>query len=176
MSRAAKTCGVAAIAVATACHPSATNQSATSTSRAGDPGALAPPPVDHLAPGELVEGTDQALGILLPEGVRVDESFGKVVYASGAVTVHPLVQYLRTKLQDGNLREGENSATFEHVTVRGTTERPLSIHIAEVRRKAIIEIRDTTEQAAPNLPDEPARWKNVGLTPNGRIADPTHLE
>lgn len=175
MSPVAKTCGVVIIAVATACHPSSTNQSATSTSSAGDLGALAPP-VDHLAPGELVEGTDQALGILLPEGVRVDESFGKVVYASGAVTVHPLVSYLRTKLQDGNVREGESSATFEHVTVRGTTERPLSIHIAEVRRKAIIEIRDVTEQPAPNLPDETARWKNVGLTPNGRIADPTHLE
>ena len=57
----------------------------------------------------------------------------------------------------------------EHVTVPGKSERPLMIHIAEVRREAVIEIRDATPRPAPNLPDEAARWKSVGLTPNGRL-------
>ena len=134
------------------------------------------PPVDHLAPGELLEGSERAFGITLPRGVRVDGAFVQVVLASGSLTVHPLVQYFRSRLQGGDLREGETSATFEHVTVPGESDRQLSVHIEEVRRKAVIDIRDTTPRAASKLPDEAARWKSVGLTPGGRIADPTHLE
>jgi len=37
-------------------------------------------------------------------------------------------------------------------------------------------IRDTTPPKGPPLPDENARWKQVGLTPSGRLVDPTHLD
>jgi hypothetical protein len=28
----------------------------------------------------------------------------------------------------------------------------------------------------PDLPNETERWKAVGLTPNGKVLDPTHLD
>ena len=178
MKRATRLSGGAAVAIAAlsaACHGSArsTDPGTTGASEATLPPT---PPVDHLAPGELLEGSDEAFGLTLPRGVRVDEAFTEVVYASGALAVHPVVSYLRSRLVGGDLREGETSATFEGVTVPGHSERLLRIHVAEVRRSAMIDIRDTTPGPRLNLPDEPARWKHVGLTPNGRIADPTHLD
>jgi hypothetical protein len=139
-------------------------------------GSVAPTPVDHLAPGELVEGNQSVFGIRLPRALQIDESFGDAVVASGPVSVHALVQYLRPRLQEGGLREGEAAATFEHVKVRGQPGLELAIHIVPVEGGTRVELRDETPRTAEPLPDEPARWKQVGLTPNGRLADPTHLD
>ena len=73
------------------------------------------PPADHLAPGELVEGTQHALGVLLPQVVHIRESFVDVVYASGPTSVAALVPYFRAHLRGGDLHASEFLATFEHV-------------------------------------------------------------
>ena len=39
-----------------------------------------------------------------------------------------------------------------------------------------IEVRDVTPTKAPELPDEAARWRAAGLTPEGRVLDPTKLQ
>jgi hypothetical protein len=133
-------------------------------------------PADHLAPGELLEGTEQAFGVTLPQGMRIDESFSKVTYASGPVGLHALVEYFRGHLRDGDLREGEWSATFDHVTAPGKPEPPLSIHMASSRDVVRVEIRDETVPVLPPLPDDAARYKRAGLTPSGSLLDPTHLD
>jgi hypothetical protein len=141
-------------------------------------GGLAPlqPPVDHLAPGELLEGPDHAYGIALPRGVKIDAAFATVVYASGVVAVDPLVHYLQARVQEGDLRQGPTSATFNNVLALGGKGPRLAIHVVSVRERTDVEISDETPPVLPNLPDEAARWKHVGLTPDGRLADPTHLE
>jgi hypothetical protein len=133
-------------------------------------------PGDHLATGELLEGTEHAYGLTLPRGVKVDETFGDVAYASGPVALHPLVDYFRARLHDGDLREGEGSATFTHVTAPGKPEPLLTIHVATSRDVVRIEIRDETPPVLAPLPDDPSRYKRAGLTPSGRILDPTHLD
>jgi hypothetical protein len=133
-------------------------------------------PVDHLAPDELLEGTDKAFDVTLPRGLRVDGVFADEVIASGALTVHPLTQYFRARLQNGDLREGAGSATFDHVTAPGKPERPLSVHIVKAGDGAHVDIRDVTPVVLPPLPDDAARLKRVGLTPSGRLLDPTHLD
>jgi hypothetical protein len=68
-------------------------------------------------------------------------------------------------------------ATFEHVTTPGLppyTE--LTIHLAVMVGQTSVEMSSTTHPLAPTLPDEAARWRQVGLTPNGKILDPTHLD
>lgn len=79
-------------------------------------------PVDHLAPGELVEGPREAFGIALPRDLQVTASFVDAVSAKGPVSVHSLVQYLGARLAGGSLREGTEAASFEHVTARGKPE------------------------------------------------------
>jgi len=159
-----------------ACHRSAA-QDRPSTASAAPSAAPAPStPVDHLAPGELVEGGQRAFGLTLPRDLRIEEAFADVVYASGRVPVHALVQYFHARLQEGGVREGERSATFDHVKVRGKPGLELAIHIMAEPGGTRVEIRDTTKPPAPDLPDQVSRWKQVGLTPDGRLADPTHLD
>jgi hypothetical protein len=133
-------------------------------------------PVDHLAPDELVEGPEQAFGIVLPRALELKAKFVKVVYAKGSPSVHALAKYFRARLEGGSMREGPAAATFEHARVRGKPGVELLVRVTSGIEGASVEIRDSTPPPVPALPDEPARWRQVGLTPQGRLADPTHLE
>jgi len=135
------------------------------------------PPVDHLGPNELIEGTDRAFGVPLPRGLAVEQRYPDFVYATGTMTVHALVLYFRPRLQGGSVRESETVATFEHVTVAGlppNTE--LSIHLTATLNETRVEMSSTTHPPAPQLPDLAARWRQAGLTPDGKVLDPTHLD
>jgi hypothetical protein len=133
-------------------------------------------PADHLAPGELLEGKDKAFDVILPRGLQVDGRFADEVMASGPVALHPLVAYFQAHVQSGGLSEGATSATFDRVMAPDKPERLLSVHMVKVGDGVHVDIRDVTPLKVPPLPDEPARWKQVGLTPNGRLLDPTHLD
>jgi hypothetical protein len=139
-------------------------------------GAAAHPPVDHLAPGELVEGTEQAFGLTLPRDLVITGNFVPVVYASGRLAVHPVVQYLRARLEGGDLHEGQASATFEHVAVRGKPGVELTVHVNASVAGVRVEMRNTTPVPAPPMANDAERLKHVGLTPTGRFLDPTHLD
>jgi hypothetical protein len=133
-------------------------------------------PVDHLAPDELLEGPVQVFGLFLPRAAVVKETFVDVAYASGPVSVHALARYFRRRLNGGTLRESQAAATFEHVSVPGRPGVELSVRIAAAPDGSSVEVRDSTPPPAPSLPDEASRWKQVGVTPQGRLADPTHLD
>ena len=134
------------------------------------------PPADHLAPDELVEGTRKALGVALPQDLQVTQSFVDVVSATGPVSVHALVQYLAARLEGGSLREGKEAATFEHVHARGVPEPELLVRIGSVLGGSRLEIHKVTYLSGSALPDEASRWRQVGLTPQGKLLDPTHLD
>jgi hypothetical protein len=170
---AAATIGLAILAAA--CDSTRTNvEPAPSASVV----AVKPPllPGDHLAPGELLEGTQEAYGIKLPQLVKIDEVFSKETATSGPVALHPMVDYLRARVTGGDLREGADSATFEHVTAPGKPQPELEIHLVRSRDVVRIFFRDATPPVLPPLPDDAARFKRAGLTPSGKILDPTHLD
>lgn len=146
--------------------PAATAQSATHTET----------PPDHLADGELLEGDGRAFGLALPRGLRMEGTFTDVVFAAGPLPVHALVQFFKQRLTGGDLREGPDAATFAHVQVAQKPGRQLTVHIARTPRETRLDIRDETRPPPQNLPNEAARWRAVGLTPDGHLADPTHLE
>jgi hypothetical protein len=171
--QAAYALGLAALAVS--CRKEPVSESAPAQAAVAAPTASAVP-ADHLAPDELVEGTRQAFGIVLPRVVQVDGTFHDVVFASGRASVHPLVKYFRARVTDGSLREGEEAATFEHVHVPGSKDLDLTVHIRASGASASLEFRDTTPKSLPVLPDDAARWRRAGLTPEGRLLDPAHLE
>jgi hypothetical protein len=164
----------ALFACAVACHGTPAGDETTA---APPPAAThEAPPVDHLAPGELLEGPATAFGVHLPAVMHVDATFADVVYASGPAKLHPLVTYFQARLQGGDLREGESSASFDHVSALARPGRSLRVHITNATVGTHVEIQDVTPLPAPELPDETARWKRVGALPNGALADPTHLE
>jgi hypothetical protein len=162
--------------VLVACHRSSPTENSPAPAASAAAVRIAQPiPADHLAPGELLEGTDKAFGVPLPRGLHVDGVFVDLVMTSGPFSVPQLVGYFRAHLQSGDLSEGPASATFDHVTAPGHPERPLSVHILKSGDGAHVDIRDVTLPKGVPLPDETARWKAVGLTPNGSLIDPTHL-
>ena len=159
-------------AAASGCHP-AKPEPVQAAPRGASSEA---PPLDRLAAGELFEGSAKAFGLVLPRDLRVDGAFADKVYASGRASVHPVVLYLQSRLQDGDLREGEHSATFDCVRVRALPGPELRVHIAQTGEGVAVTFEDFTPPEIPVLPDETARWRHVGLTPDGRLADPTHVE
>ena len=164
----------ATAAIATGCgHPS-TEATAGSTAPTV---TAAPRPVDHLSAGELLEGPAVAFGMHLPRGVDVEGAFSDEVIASGPVGLHPFVEYLKARLQDGDVREGETSATFDHVRVAGNAASPeLRVHLGISTDGVRVDIHDETPTGVTPPADETARWRRAGLTPDGRLADPHHLD
>jgi hypothetical protein len=162
--------GAAALVLAIGCHRAPTSEAPPASS------AVPVVPADHLAPGELVPGTEHAFGLTLPRGFHVDGAFVDAVFATGWGEVASVARYFRGRLRDGDLRQGATSATFEHVHAPDDPGRELRVHLETVAFRVRIEVRDTTPPPAPDLPDERARWRRVGLTPDGHLADPTHLD
>ena len=147
------------------------------------PKASAAVPVDHLADGELLEGPEKAFGLALPRGMKVDAAFGDIVYASGQLPSANVAKYLRARVREGKMIEGDyahyGTTTFEKVKIPTSPDKEFTITVrpaAEGVSVTKVEVRDATPTQAPNLPDDAARWKNAGLAPNGRILDPTHLQ
>jgi hypothetical protein len=136
----------------------------------------APPPADHLAPGELVEGTQEAFGLELPREVHVERAWLGSVRAVGPVSVHSLVKYFRAHISEGQREEGDTYAVFTQVRLPSKPGAIFRIRMTELPGQgSLLELDDVTPPPAPELPDEAARWRQVGLTPNGRVLDPTHL-
>lgn len=133
-------------------------------------------PSDHLAPGELVEGSEKAFGLALPRGVVVDTRLPGVVNASGPVGIKPLITYLRDRLEGGLIEANDTSTRLVHVKPRGQTGPLVDIYIAPALGKTLLQVVQTPEAPPSTLPDEPSRWKAVGLTPEGKLLDPKRTE
>ncbi len=140
-------------------------------------------PVDHLAPSELLEGDAKAFGLVLPRGVRVDNAFGDVVFASGQVSQGAAVKYVRNRVREGKVIQPEFAAaqrtTFDHVRLPAMPDKQFVVYVEPVLGTVgttRIEVHDVTPAKAPNLPDEAARWAAAGLKPNGQPLDPSHLQ
>jgi hypothetical protein len=112
----------------------------------------------------------------LPRGIAVDRVFANQVLASGQGSVAGATRYLQGRLVGGEFRDGPESATFEHVRSPAEPDRDLRIVIRAWGSGVTLDVRDITPLPVPDLPNETARWRQVGLTPDGKLADPTHLE
>ena len=136
-------------------------------------------PVDHIAPDELLEGAEMAFGVKLPRAAHVDGAFTDVVYATVRAPRGALVAYYRTRVREGTLRQGAQSATttFEHAKVPGKPGLEVSVQIREVSpQECRLEVRDTTPVPPPagSTPEE--KWRTLGMKPNGQPLDPTKVE
>jgi hypothetical protein len=133
-------------------------------------------PADHLAADELLEGPDKAFGLALPRGSEVTSRFPDSVEAKTVAHIAPLVAYVRARVREGTLSKGATSATFEHVRIPGDPSHEYRVRLREPGGQgATIAVDDTTP--APDMGGtQEERERALGLTKDGKIADPTHLE
>jgi hypothetical protein len=153
---------------------------ATSCRRHDDETVQKPPPapaVDHLAPGELVEGPLRAFELRLPVGLEIREAFASVVYAGGPVDPMKLANYVRSHVTGGSISVGAAATVFDQVTVPSNPKRPLRIRVDPMAQghAARLEVRDVTPTPAVSAADDAERWRRVGMTPDGKLLDPAHL-
>lgn len=134
-------------------------------------------PVDRLAPNELSEGKEKAFALVLPKQVKISSAFNDIVVVQGEVPAEALANYVRGRVKDGKSVVGVSQTLFEGVHVPAEPNRPLDIRIERLGggHYTRMIVRDVTP--APPLTGDPAsRMKAVGLTPDGKLADPKHLQ
>lgn len=139
--------------------------------------SVAPPPApDQLRPGELAEGTIDAFGVKIPRIMHVDTRFSDALFASGDASHKDVVAYVRERVVAEKVETLQTKTVFEGVTVKASPEKKLRIEVIAVgvgRSKLVI--RDETRPPAkPGLTEE-ERWREVGMTPQGELIDPSHL-
>ena len=139
-----------------------------------------PAPVDHLAPNEIVEGTDKAFGLPLPRFSTVTGRFDTSVVVRSPLSPQDLVRFVQGRVREGNVTDAGAATRFENVMVPAEPKRRLTIDIRPAAYSGTVRsemmVRDTTPPAVePGLTDE-QRWKKQGLGPDGKLLDPTHTQ
>jgi hypothetical protein len=164
--------------VGVGCHKDETNDEVTTPPAAIESAA----PVDHLAAGELVEGTEKIFGVVLPRELVLERQFVDVGYASGEPGQAAVASYFSTRVQGGKVKTGDRGAMFDSVHTAADPNRILRIEIATASdgqfagRGSRVTIRDITPPQLPEQPNEEARWKAAGLKPDGTLLDPQHAK
>jgi hypothetical protein len=131
---------------------------------------------DQLAPGELAEGTIDAFGFKLPRIMNVDTQFPDAIFASGEASHKDVVGYVHDRVLAERVDTLQNKTVFEGATMKSAPSKKLRIEVIAVRvGLSKLVIRDETRPPAkPGLTEE-ERWKEVGMTPQGELIDPSHL-
>jgi hypothetical protein len=130
---------------------------------------------DHLAPGELLPGTEKAFALVLPREAKVTYRFPTAVHVVAAVPLEPIANYIRARVRDGNVQVGASETRFERVRVPEDASRILRIRVATQNGTSRIIVEDVTPPPEPT--GTPAEiMQKAGLTPDGKIANPTKFE
>lgn len=132
--------------------------------------------VDQVAAGEMAEGSEKAFGLPIPRRMRVTARFSDEVFAVGPLTAEQLANYVRQRVVASRVETGAAKTVFADVTVKGAPQTPLRIEVyASLSGESELFVQDQTRPQAPEGLSPEDRWKSVGLTPEGKPLDPTHL-
>lgn len=135
-------------------------------------------PVDRLLPGELSASSQQAFGLPVPKGMRIDRAFPDAAYLIGEVTLAGLTEYLRTQARVGAPEVSAKSILFERAKIPAQGEDKLyQFRLTQRGREVQLVIRDvSTPVNAPTTPmSDEERWRRVGRKPNGDPLDVADL-
>lgn len=150
----------------------------TDPDEARGPVPAASTPVDHLLPGQLIEGKEKAFALGLPRELKVERRFETAVHASGPLSPEDVANFFRARVRDGKITVGATSTKFDKVRVPAEPDRELSIRVESGagERRCRVVVEDITPPKLPDLPDEAARLKAAGFSPTGKLLDPEHLK
>ena len=134
--------------------------------------SAAPVPVDHLLPGELAEGSENAYGLVLPRGFVVDQRFEDAIHASGHGSPEHVSAFVRRRLVVSTVEVGPARTIF--ASARSKTGVAITVEITDRDNRVELVVRDLTPPpVVPGLSEE-ERWRRTGLRPNGQPLDPNN--
>ncbi len=142
--------------------------------------ALPPPDVapfeapDQLAEGELLETSDEAFGLALPEGLRITKRLYSNVVLVGTRPSSEIVDYLRQHV-DAKVESGVGSTLFADVTVKKPRSDWRGSLRIEVSRQGATTRVELWGEVPPPLPDNSGRtlpsWFQSGSPPKRASRD-----
>lgn len=140
-----------------------------------------PPPPDHLAPGEVPEGGDKAFALPLPRASRVFMKFPETVHVRSSLPPEQLSNFVRARVKSGRVLVGATMTTFEDVVVPAEPKRHLTVEIRPARTfsdaRSEMVVKDVTPPPPPDENESEAdRRRKAGLTPDGKLLDPNHMQ
>lgn len=142
------------------------------------PAASTPP--DRLAPGEPAPGQEKAFELLLPRGARIDRSFGGSVYVHVPHPPEKVANWVREQSDDAEAVVGPTGTVFSKMHVRGAdTSHHLRVEISPgVTNDMTSMVVDRVEDRPKDVPSgsNEELMKKAGLTPEGKLLDPTRVE
>ena len=140
-------------------------------------GSAAPRPVDRLAPDELAAGNAEVWGFAVPREMQVEHRYQEVTHIIGSVKPDALANYVRDRVVVSHVEIGAARTIFPNAHIKGgASDRVYELDVIPEPGLTRLVIRDTTPaKVEPGLSDA-ERWRQAGLTPEGRPLDPKAFE
>ena len=134
-------------------------------------------PVDRLAPDELAAGNAEVWGFTVPREMQVEHRYKEVTHLIGPVKPDALANYVRERVLVSHVEIGAARTIFPDARIKaGAADRVYQLEVIPEPGITRLIIRDTTKpKVVPGLSDA-ERWRQAGLTPQGRPLDPKAFE
>jgi hypothetical protein len=134
-------------------------------------------PVDRLAPDELAAGNAEVWGFVVPREMQVEHRYKEVTHLIGRVKPDALANYVRERVIVSHVEIGAARTIFPDARIKaGKADRVYELEVVPEPGLTRLVIRDTTPpKIQPGLTDA-ERWRQAGLTPEGRPLDPKAFE
>lgn len=152
-------------------------KSKSTTTPPPSPSAKAP---DHLAKGELPEGTARAYTLPLPVRCHILTRFIDSIDIGSDDTLEELASFTRARVKDGQTTAGATQTRFENVVVKSDPSRVLTIEIRTApktgRFRTQMVVSDVTPPPQPPGETDADRWRRAGMTPDGKLINPQQMQ
>lgn len=129
---------------------------------------------DQLAEGELLETSDEAFGLALPEGLRITKRLYSNVVLVGARPSSEIIEYLRQHVE-AKVESGVGTTTFVDVSVKKPRSDWRGSLRIEVSRQGETTRVELWGEVPPPLPDNSGRtlpsWFQSGSPPKRASRD-----
>ena len=133
-------------------------------------------PTDRLAPRELLESKTVVFGIALPVGLRlVVNTSNARMDITGPGEQDQVTRYFQARVKGGKLFPGAHASDFRGVAAPAAPGRLLDIHVEQDHALTDVIMKDVTPKDAAVMPAAEA-YRLTGTTPDGKLADPNHLQ
>jgi hypothetical protein len=139
--------------------------------------SVAPPPVDHLAPGELAPGKRQVFGLVVPQEMTVVSQSPDRALLEGEVEAGDLIDYVRLRVEVSHVEIGAGRTIFSRARIKdGAPDRVYQLEVIPERRRTTMTIEDVTPRPkdTENISQD-ERWRRAGRRPDGSM-DPMLLK